>query len=125
MVNSEITKIGIIASDKYRSLLDHVGTGQEWGLSRKSQSLFIMQGSRKIGNVSSRDINLMDFAQNDIVFDRNKAQNVLISTPNIVCRIDYNDVYNVHIKSGADITLVGTPTTIGEQKEFGLHLYES
>ena len=108
MVNSDITKIGIIASDKYRSLLDHVGTGQEWGLSRKSQSLFILQGARKIGNVNSRDINLMDFAKNGIVFDRNRARNILISTPNIVCRIDYNDLYDDHKKWNADITLVGT-----------------
>ena len=116
MVNSSITKIGIIASDKYRSLLDHVGTGQEWGLSRKSQSLFILQGARKIGSVTSRDINLMDFSRNDIVFDRYKAQNILISTPNIVCSIDYNYMYDNHMRWNADITLMGTLTKIEEAK---------
>lgn len=123
MVNSNITKIGIIASDKYRSLLDHVGTGQEWGLSRKSQSLFILQGARKIGHVNSRDINLMDFARNEIVFDRNRAQNILISTPNIVCRIDYNDLYEDHTEWKADITLVGTLCQIGEIKPDSECLY--
>ncbi len=108
MVNSNINKIGVIASDKYRSLLDHVGTGQEWGLSRKSQSLYILQGARKIGNTNCRDINLMDFERNDVVFDRNKDENILISTPNIVCRIDYNDLFEEHMDWNADITLVGT-----------------
>ena len=65
MANSDVEKIGIVASDKYRSLLDHVGTGQEWGLSRKSQSLIILQGSKRIGNVNQRDINLLDFERND------------------------------------------------------------
>lgn len=113
MVNSNIGKIGIIASDKYRSLLDHVGTGQEWGLSRKSRSLIILQGSRRIGNVNSRDINLMDFEKNGIVFERNKSDDVLITSPSIVSKTDYSEIVDVHRNWGADITLVGTEVQPG------------
>ncbi len=99
LVNSGVPKIGVIASDKYRSLLDHIGTGQEWGLSRKSQALVILQGARRIGDVNPRDINLMDFEKNDMVLERNLTDDIIISTPNIVCRAN---------KSGADITLIAT-----------------
>jgi len=109
LVNSNVPKIGIIASDKYRSLLDHVGTGQEWGLSRKSQALVILQGSRKIGDVCARHINLMDFEKNDMVFTRNYVDNVIISTPNIICRLDYEKVLDFHNSTNADVTLIGTP----------------
>jgi glucose-1-phosphate adenylyltransferase len=67
-----------------------------------------LQGARKIGKTNCRDINLMDFERNDVVFDRNKDENILISTPNIVCRIDYNDLYEEHMDWNADVTLVGT-----------------
>ena len=116
MVNSEIEKIGVIASDKYRSLLDHVGTGQEWGLSRKSQSLVILQGSRRIGSVNSRDINIMDFEKNDIVFDRTAVEDVLVTSPTIVSNIDYTEIVRAHREWGADITLVGTEAVEEQQK---------
>ncbi len=122
MVNSNVNKIGVIASDKYRSLLDHVGTGQEWGLSRKSQSLYILQGARKIGRTNCRDINLMDLERNDVVFDRNRDENILISTPNIVCRIDYNDLYEQHMDWSADITLVGTICEITKESSECLYM---
>ncbi len=108
LVNSGVPKIGVVASDKYRSLLDHVGTGQEWGLSRKSQALVILQGARRIGDVNARDINLMDFEKNDMVFERNLTDDIVITTPNVVCRANYSHALELHRKSGADITLIAT-----------------
>ena len=37
MVNSGITSIGVIALNKYKSLMDHLGTGSSWDLDRKDQ----------------------------------------------------------------------------------------
>ena len=34
MVNSGINKIYLITSSKYRSLMEHVGSGKDWDLSR-------------------------------------------------------------------------------------------
>jgi len=115
MVNSDIGKIGVIASDKYRSLLDHVGTGQEWGLSRKSQSMVILQGSRRVGDVKQRDINLMDFEKNAMVFERNKVDDVLIAAPSIVSKADYRELVAAHRGWGADVTLVATEMQMGEK----------
>ena len=36
MVNSGITKIGIITHNNYQSLVDHLGTGKDWDLARRS-----------------------------------------------------------------------------------------
>lgn len=35
MVNSDIDNVGIITKDNYLSLMDHLGSGDEWDLSRK------------------------------------------------------------------------------------------
>ncbi len=39
MVNSGISHVGVVGSHKYSSLIDHLGTGKEWSLSRKTQDL--------------------------------------------------------------------------------------
>ena len=36
MVNSGINKVGIITHNNYRSLIDHIGTGKDWDLARRS-----------------------------------------------------------------------------------------
>ncbi len=117
MVNSHINKIGVIASDKYRSLLDHIGAGQEWNLSRKDQSLVILQGARKFRDINEQHINLMDFEKNNAIFNRNKEENILISSPTIICKINYRDIIDEHKKSGADITLVATEVQDDEKEK--------
>jgi len=42
MVNAGIRNVGVIAREKYHSLLDHIGNGKSWDLSRKSGGITIM-----------------------------------------------------------------------------------
>ena len=42
MVNSGISTIGIVTKSNYQSLLDHVGSGDEWDLSRKNGGLHFL-----------------------------------------------------------------------------------
>ena len=42
MVNAGITDIGMIVHESYQSLLDHVGSGKDWDLSRKHGGLRIL-----------------------------------------------------------------------------------
>ena len=42
MVNSGITKIGVITHYNYQSLLDHIGTGKDWDLARRSGGIKIL-----------------------------------------------------------------------------------
>ena len=35
MVNSGITKVGIVTHNNYRSLMDHIGTGKDWDTAAK------------------------------------------------------------------------------------------
>ena len=36
MVNSGITTVGIITKSNYQSLMDHLGSGKDWDLARKT-----------------------------------------------------------------------------------------
>ena len=42
MVNSGIRNVGVIPQRSYHSLMDHLGSGKEWDLSRKEDGLFIL-----------------------------------------------------------------------------------
>ena len=42
MVNAGITDVGLIVHANYQSLLDHVGSGKDWDLSRKHGGLRIL-----------------------------------------------------------------------------------
>ena len=42
MVESNVTKVGVITNANFQSLMDHVGTGKPWDLSRKNDGLFIL-----------------------------------------------------------------------------------
>lgn len=107
MVNGGVKKIGVFGSNKYRSLIDHIGTGQEWSLSRKSQDLMVLQGGalNHITAPTSR-INLLDFYDNYGFFHRPGYTDMAIFASNIVCNIDLKPILAAHRDSDADVTMV-------------------
>ena len=42
MVNAGISKVGVITKSNYRSLMDHIGTGKDWDLARRSGGIKIL-----------------------------------------------------------------------------------
>jgi len=109
LVNAGIKKIGIFGTDKYRSLVDHVGTGQEWSLARKNQELLILQGGIPVCfNKQYCYINLQDIQENEGIFTRsqNNFSTVVISMFNTVCNIDIGKALERHEKNGAQVTFL-------------------
>jgi len=106
MVNAGIQKIGVIGSNKYRALVEHLGTGQEWSLSRKNQGLMILNSGVNFQFDKTPKINLQDFSANISYFEQVNQENILISESDLICKINYKDVIESHINSGADITFV-------------------
>lgn len=109
IVNSGINKVGIIGSIKYSSIIDHLGTGKEWLLSRKTNDLSILTGSvnRKIGG--NYKINMLDFILNKSFFERSNADKIVLAGPNIVTTFSFNDADRVFEKNDADIVLIYRP----------------
>ncbi len=106
MVNSGITEVGIITKSHYQSLMDHVGTGKPWDLSRKREGMFILppfNNASPYGNHSNRIqslVSVMDFLR------RARHEYVLLSDSNCVYNFDFNDLIKFHSKNEADITIV-------------------
>ena len=103
MVNSGIIKVGVIAKNNYRSLMDHVGSGKSWDLSRKNAGLFILPpynfgGGQYSGRLEALR-NTMDFIQ------ASKEEFVLLCDTNIICNMDFSKLIKYHETKDADITI--------------------
>ena len=109
MVNCGIRTLGMVMPYNYRSLIDHVGSGREWNLTRKSGGLFILPGSAFGTSRTGSRFLLRDLSHNKAFLERDNADLVVCSTANWIYSIDYNEVFAAHEASGADITVLTQP----------------
>lgn len=105
MANSGIDEVGVITKSNYQSLLDHLGSGREWDMSRKNGGLHLLPpfSSETSGMYRGRLEAL--YGISDFV-NHSDADYIILSDCDVVTSIDYNAVFDAHIKSGADITAV-------------------
>lgn len=106
MVNSGVDNIGVLVKQYYRSLMDHLATGQEWDLNRKNGGLHIIPPYANESS-SHTSIGKLDELRGalDLLIDSTEPY-VLLTDANVVCSMDYRPVLDAHIASGADITAV-------------------
>lgn len=106
MVDSGVTKVGVITNLNFRSLMDHVGTGKPWDLNRKADGLYILPPFSS-NNVSMWG-NRIDAIYGNLSFFHHSTQDyVLLTDCNNVTSIDCQKLFDAHERTGADITIVG------------------
>lgn len=119
MVNSGVTKIGVITHYNYQSLLDHIGTGKDWDLARRSGGIKIIPpfltayGQRAVGDYSTR-LEALIGASNFI--DRCDEKYIVMADCDAICNIDLSLVLEDHIKNSADITFVTSKMKVGNMQ---------
>lgn len=107
MVNSGINKVGVITKANYQSLIDHLGSGAEWDLSRKTGGLHLLPPYGHISGGLYRG--RLEALAGVIDFIRySDEEYVLISDTDVIANIDYKKVLEAHEETGADITIVYT-----------------
>ena len=123
MVNSDITKVGIITHNNYQSLLDHIGTGKDWDLSRRSGGIKILPPF--ITSFTGPEANKLYTTRLEALMGvtnfikRCNEDHIVLSDCDAVCNINIADVLAQHEKNDADVTIVST------RKAFGVHAYNS
>ena len=117
MVNSGIGTVGLIMPAAYRSLIDHVGSGKEWNLSKKIGGLFILPGTVFSGSSNTEKFMLSDLLVNHRYIERRaEGTYALISSANEVCNLDYTEMIEQHIESGKTVTFAYFKDENGEEK---------
>ena len=106
MVNAGIYTVGVIMPFNYRSVVDHLYTGKDWGLDRKRGGLFLMPGSAFGTSRKGPRFLVRDMLSNLAFLERDDSTNVVVSAANIIYNYDFRDLVRAHNESGADITLL-------------------
>lgn len=106
MVNSGIQNVGVLIQHKYRSLMDHLRSGKEWDLARKSDGLFILPPAYSNYPTQTHRGDVENFHMNFDYLTRSRQKYVIISGVSMICNVKYQDALNYHEKTGADITVL-------------------
>ena len=110
MVNSGISKIGIVAHNNYQSLMDHIGTGKDWDLARRSGGIkilppFITSYDNSVANrLYTTRLEALIGVTNFI--SKCTEDYIVFSDCDVICNIDLSKVIEQHERTGADITIV-------------------
>ncbi|WP_270181988.1 glucose-1-phosphate adenylyltransferase subunit GlgD [Alkalihalobacillus sp. CinArs1] len=106
MTNAGINTVAVFTREKYRSLLDHLGSGKEWDLDRHQGGLFFQPPASE-ERIENGDIR--SFYENLSYFKRSLSNYVVVTNGKLVWNVDFNSVIDEHEENGADITLVYKP----------------
>lgn len=104
MVNAGIDNISLLVRKNYLSLLDHLGSGREWDLTRKNGGLnivppFSQKTSKVYGGRVDALVGIAEFIKNQ------KEEYVVLSDANLACNFDFEALVKAHIEKGADVTV--------------------
>ena len=118
LVNSGCYQVAVLMRDKYQSLLDHLGSGKDWGLSRKRGGMFLLPPNAfapKSSPLVTENYRTSLEALGSIsdMLNKNKSEHVLICSADIVANIPLDEVMKEHKKSEADVTIVCTKNPEG------------
>ena len=105
MVHCGIDNISILVRKNYHSLMDHLGSGREWDLTRKNGGLNIVPPyAQKQVKVYEGRIEALESIRGYLKKQTEKY--VIMTDSNIAVNFDFNDLLHAHIESGADATVV-------------------
>lgn len=126
MVNCGIDNISIIVRKNYHSLMDHLGSGREWDLTRKNGGLNIVppfaEKTVKVYNGRVEALaSVLDFLKDQ------KEKYVVMTDANIAVNFDFKALIDAHVASGADVTVAYTereiPSGLMESRTSSRDLY--
>jgi len=122
MVNAGIHDVGVVLHGNYQSLLDHLGSGKDWDLSRKHGGLRLLPpfGDARRGDNSTYRGKMEALAGVVSYLEHIRQDHVVLADSNLIINMPLQKVYEDHLASGADITAVCTKGDMGgmEQSTF-------
>lgn len=111
LVNCGISNISVLLRNNYHSLMDHLGSGREWDLTRKNGGLTIFPpyADKNIKLYNGR----VEALASILPFLRSQKETyVVMSDVNLAVNFDFQSMLQAHIDSGADITVAYSETEI-------------
>ena len=101
-----VRRIGLVSRSNYQSLMNHIGSGEEWGLELEQGGLeFLTPYAMSTTDSYRGKLESLYSALEFMTFGRDDDYVIMTDTA-ILCNIDIEKVLDSHIASGRDITIV-------------------
>ena len=122
MVAAGIRRVGIISRHKYQSLMNHIGSGEEWGLELEEGGLEFLTPFAMSSTDSYRGkLDNLNFAMDFLEYGTDDEY-VVMADSAIVYNIDLTHVMAAHLASGKDVTVVTKEGIANGSKKLDLAL---
>jgi glucose-1-phosphate adenylyltransferase len=124
MVNSGITKVGIITKNKYQSLMDHIGSGKHWDLSRKTGGVIFLPpyGAEENSRLYRTRLEALKGAMGFL--KHCTEEYVMMSDCGTICAMDFAEVAARHVARNADITVLSARAELFTESHFNRMTFE-
>ena len=112
MVNANISNINLVANYNYRSLTEHIGSGKDWDLARRSGGIRIISPYQTAHSSTAKmfSTHMEALISMKEYIDEFTEDYVILMDSDNVLNIDLEDVVKTHERTGAKITLVTKQT---------------
>lgn len=119
MVNSNINNVSVITHYNYQSLMDHIGSGKDWDLARRSGGIkilppFITAYANNSNSLYSTRLEALKSVYNSI--SKIPDDYVVLSDCDVICNIDLKDMISNHIANEADVTIAVKRVNLTKEK---------
>ena len=116
LVNANISNINVVANYNYRSLADHIGSGKDFDLARRSGGINVINPFATARSASAKMFSThMEalLAMKEDYINAMKEEYVVLLDSDHVLNIDVADIIRQHQRTGALLTLVTHNVTHG------------
>jgi glucose-1-phosphate adenylyltransferase len=128
MVNACIKDVNVITSYNYQSLVDHLGSGKDWDLARRTGGLRVL--TPYIASFSTRGTSRYDTRLDALytisdALAKTKDEILVIADANAIFNLDLTDMIARHKESGADLTFAVKRMNLSGNQSEQYNLYSS
>lgn len=106
MVNAGINDVGVVMERDYQSLLDHLGSGKDWNLSRHSGGLRLLPPFGLPNSFGHFDGCMEALRSVRAYIEDSPHDDIVLSGGDLVANIDLSAAAELHRRSGARMTAV-------------------
>ncbi len=122
MAAAGIHHVGIVTRQNYQSLMNHVGSGEEWGMELEEGGLeFLTPYAMSATDIYRGKLDALHSVMNFLRYGP-EDEYVVMADSAILTNIDLLDVLDAHVKSGKDLTVVTKAGIADGKKQLDLAL---
>ncbi|MBR3641857.1 MAG: glucose-1-phosphate adenylyltransferase subunit GlgD [Oscillibacter sp.] len=108
LMNAGVTDVGLVLHGRYQSVLDHVGSGKVWDMSRKRGGLrlFPPLNYREQSTAAPFRGKMEALGAVRSYLREIRQEHVVLMEGDLVSNLPLAEIYREHLRSGADVTVV-------------------